>query len=104
MICGVAVCANPSLAGSSPERDRRPTPSRAAAPQPRPHRHRKPPAAMTAADARRGWHARSLTGAMPQPRFDQRSYGPEANADPLACQLARVGVVDVCFGLGLSLI
>jgi hypothetical protein len=96
MIWGVAVCANPSLAGSSPEPDRRPTPRRAAAPRPRPHRHRKPPAARTGADARRGWRARSLTGAMPQPRFDQRSYEPEANAGPLACQLAGVGVVVAC--------
>jgi len=57
MICGVAGCANPALAGSSPERDRLPTPRRAAAPRLRLHHCRKPPAARIGADATRGWRA-----------------------------------------------
>lgn len=89
MTCGVAVCANPSLSGSSPGQGRRPTPSRAAVPRPRPHPHRKPRAARTAADARRGWRAPFLAGTVPQPRFDQRSYEPESTAGPWGCQLGQ---------------
>ena len=81
MICGVAVGANPGLAGSSPGRSRHRTPRRAARPRPPLHRHHKRPAAATGANAQRGPHALSPAGATPQSRFDRGSYKPSLEQD-----------------------
>src|SRR5437016_3498080 len=86
MICGVAQCGNPDPGASSPQQDQYPALRHVAMPRSSPRRPPRPLAVRTSGDATRDLRDPFLADALPQPRFDPRSYRIEATAEPRLCQ------------------